>query len=392
VIGLQKQEDGTGLAGSTTEEQFVDYDEAASVHVNMPGGQTVCCDLVPDKPILPGEFTATIEANFQKSKVADSFTIHRREYYSSMLNAERIDEHSALRSTVEIRNYNQNTRYVLYHNTSYPNGYCEEFHMNEFEMGFESVGGHLQSTAGHLAFGHPSARARDQATDLNEVYHGADHEVRGIKCEKWTYDMSIPDFRNPGNGVNNYTVSHFFPDSDWRVRSEMYHRLPKRILLEGTRANGEAVLHYYDYIDMVPFVEDAIMVFDPCQVLESAFSGNCTCQYERLCVLAKPHQKHWGNKYLDQLTGHMEEASESNHHAKMTVDELCSKYGPDGSNMVSDGVAAGVSIFMFLVGVGMGVFFVWLVAYLRDRHARRHIKFDNPIAAEGGELNENDEL
>jgi len=60
-------------------------------------------------------------------------------------------------------------------------------------------------------------------------------------------------------------------------------------------------------------------VFDPCQVLESAFSGNCTCQYERLCVLAKPHQKHWGNKYLDQLTGHMEEASESNHHAKMTV-------------------------------------------------------------------------
>ena len=24
----------------------MDYDEAASVHVNMPGGQTVCCDLV----------------------------------------------------------------------------------------------------------------------------------------------------------------------------------------------------------------------------------------------------------------------------------------------------------------------------------------------------------
>jgi hypothetical protein len=64
------------------------------------------------------------------------------------------------------------------------------------------------------------------------------------------------------------------------------------------------------------------------------------------------------------------------------VDELCSQYGPDGANMVSDGVAAGVSIFMFLVGVGMGVFFVWLVA---------HLKFDNPIAAEGG-LNENDEL
>lgn len=63
-------------------------------------------------------------------------------------------------------------------------------------------------------------------------------------------------------------------------------------------------------------------VFDPCQVLESAFSGNCTCQYERLCVLAKPHQKHWGNKYLDQLTGHMEAASESNHHAKMTVRSL----------------------------------------------------------------------
>jgi hypothetical protein len=57
-------------------------------------------------------------------------------------------------------------------------------------------------------------------------------------------------------------------------------------------------------------------------VLESAFSGNCTCQYERLCVLAKPHQKDWRSKYLDQLTGHMEEASESKHHAKMTVRSL----------------------------------------------------------------------
>jgi hypothetical protein len=46
-----------------------------------------------------------------------------------------------------------------------------------------------------------------------------------------------------------------------------------------------------------------------------------------------------------------------------------------------------VSIFMFLVGMAGGVFCVWLVAYLKDRHARRHIKFDNPIATDG-ELNE----
>jgi hypothetical protein len=40
---------------------------------------------------LPSLTLATAGADSQ------SFTIHRREYYSSMLNAERIDEHSALR-------------------------------------------------------------------------------------------------------------------------------------------------------------------------------------------------------------------------------------------------------------------------------------------------------
>jgi hypothetical protein len=42
-----RQEDGGDLAGTTTEEQFVDYDQAASVKVYLPGGQPpVCCDLV----------------------------------------------------------------------------------------------------------------------------------------------------------------------------------------------------------------------------------------------------------------------------------------------------------------------------------------------------------
>jgi hypothetical protein len=91
------QDDGTGLEGTATEEQFVDYDTAQSVYVQLPANQSLCCNLVPDKPILPGEFTATIEANFQKATASESFTIHRREYYSSMLNSERIDEHSALR-------------------------------------------------------------------------------------------------------------------------------------------------------------------------------------------------------------------------------------------------------------------------------------------------------
>jgi Tfp pilus assembly protein PilX len=59
-------------------------------------------------------------------------------------------------------------------------------------------------------------------------------------------------------------------------------------------------------------------VFDPCQVLETAFSGNCSCQYERLCVLAKPHQKHWGNKYLDSLAAKLT-AQDTNTHPKMTV-------------------------------------------------------------------------
>jgi hypothetical protein len=156
---------------------------------------------------------------------------------------------------VEIRNYNDNTRFVLYHNDTFPNGYCEEYHMDDYEAGFESVGGHLQrygrkvslacrfaaahgeaervdvrcithgeaegspagmrgqcvkpqgplpqggprparilltcegaahrSTAGHLAFDHPSARAKETMgePEFDETYHGSDHEVSVVQGE-----------------------------------------------------------------------------------------------------------------------------------------------------------------------------------------------------------------
>ena len=41
---------------------------------------------------------------------------------------------------------------------------------------------------------------------------------------------------------------------------------------------GDRVLHYYDFIDMRPYVDDD-SIFDPCAVYPTgaALAGNCTC-------------------------------------------------------------------------------------------------------------------
>lgn len=52
---------------------------------------------------------------------------------------------------------------------------------------------------------------------LDEQYEGNDHFVRGIKCEKWSYQMNFT--RDPAAPPNTYTVSHFFPVASWQVRA-----------------------------------------------------------------------------------------------------------------------------------------------------------------------------
>ena len=110
--------------------------------------------------------------------------------------------------------------------------------------------------------------------DAPDEYHGitASHEyVRGVPCEKWT--------RNVTMGTKKYTYEFFFPVSSWMIRRESYHRMLWRVVVKSDNGfRGQPVLHFYDFVDMVPYVED-MEVFNPCNVYNTGkpFAGNCTC-------------------------------------------------------------------------------------------------------------------
>jgi len=351
--------EGVGnLQGSTTVPEVLDYDEVKSVMVSLDAARnaSICCNLIPKLPEIPEEFSTTIEANFLKPGHAESYTMHRKEFYDPHWKgsgAERIEEHSSRHSKVEIRDYSSGHRYQLFRNQTYPNGHCVKTEVTDRD--WDSVGGHLQSTSRHLSFIHPSKRVGEEDEVLDEQYEGNDHFVRGIKCEKWSYQMNFT--RDPAAPPNTYTVSHFFPVASWQVRAESYHRLPKRIQLNGSRADGTAVSHHYDYIDMQPFVEDPETTFDPCKVLGTDFTGNCGCDHKMICVVA-------GNS-----------ASEKD----ITAEKFCATQ--TGGAKVGEDVAAGVSISMFFVGIAAGLIAQHLYKRYKNKQAQKHMQFDDATMA-----------
>lgn len=359
------------LQGSLEVDGLMDYEDAQSVVVVLDDANTsICCNLEPILPSLPNEFSAVIEANFEKPGRGESYTMIRKEYYSALRNVERLDEHSHKRSSVEIRNYREGKHYTLFRNNTFPNGVCFQESISEGENHMNTFNGNLQSTARFLSFSHPSAMMQGgQEEDYLETYHGSDHSVRGIRCEKWTHPMHYtPTYTDAG--TNEYTVSHFFPETDWRVRGESYHRLPKRVLLNGTHADGTQVLHYYDFIDMQPYILDADMVFDPCLVMGQDFEGNCKCPTKRICVdidtqhpNPEPGGIMEGGVHPVQPPGATE------------LDELCHKYGTRRG--LPPGAVVAVAFSMLLLGTLGTLMTLCAVRRCKSRKALAHQQFDD---------------
>ena len=69
---------------------------------------------------------------------------------------------------------------------------------------------------------------------------------------------------------------YYFPLSSWSNRGEAFHRLLKRVEVNGTHfsANGaqRAFSHSYEFVNMVPAITNAD-VFNPCYVLQSGGLG-----------------------------------------------------------------------------------------------------------------------
>mmetsp|Transcript_6708 Transcript_6708/g.17169 ORF Transcript_6708/g.17169 Transcript_6708/m.17169 type:complete len:488 (+) Transcript_6708:44-1507(+) len=265
--------------GSVQQEWLADYDQAASVVLHDPNGVRIaCCNMVPTVPLLPDTWSATIEANFQQPAANISYTMIRKEWYDKASQNMRIDEHSAYSKQTRLVNVKYDHMLLLHRNETFVDGICEDHSLSSDMRQFLTRNGNhtLMSTADMFGF----------KGDSPDVYHGVtgpSEWVRGIPCEKWTRNVSVPGFSRgsggaPTGGVN-YTFEFYFPVSSWMVRRETYHRLLSRVVLRSDSGfRGIPVLHYYDFVDMVPLIPD-MNVFNPCDLYYGSkpMAGNCTC-------------------------------------------------------------------------------------------------------------------
>jgi len=258
-------------SGNVTREYLADYDRAASVVVHIPGGtRALCCNLAPALPKLPDTWSATIEANINNFDAGSnlSYTMLRKEWYRyhAETNSLRIDEHSAYSRQTRLMNTAEERLVTMHRNDTFPDGICRDHPLQSRMSSFLTRGSShtIKSTAEMFSF----------EGDAPDEYHGitASHEyVRGVPCEKWT--------RNVTMGTKKYTYEFFFPVSSWMIRRESYHRMLWRVVVKSDNGfRGQPVLHFYDFVDMVPYVED-MEVFNPCNVYNTGkpFAGNCTC-------------------------------------------------------------------------------------------------------------------
>jgi hypothetical protein len=256
-------------SGNVTREYLADYDRAASVVVHIPGGtRALCCNLAPALPKLPDTWSATIEANINNFDAGSnlSYTMLRKEWYHAETNSLRIDEHSAYSRQTRLMNTAEERLVTMHRNDTFPDGICRDHPLQSRMSSFLTRGSShtIKSTAEMFSF----------EGDAPDEYHGITASleyVRGVPCEKWT--------RNVTMGTKKYTYEFFFPVSSWMIRRESYHRMLWRVVVKSDNGfRGQPVLHFYDFVDMVPYVED-MEVFNPCNVYNTGkpFAGNCTC-------------------------------------------------------------------------------------------------------------------
>jgi hypothetical protein len=263
-------------ASNVTRDYLVDYERAESVVVHAPDGtRLACCNLAPNLPTLPNTWSAVIEANINHEGDglnSLSYSMLRYEWYDASTNNLRIDEHSSYSKQTRIMNAERDTIMFLHKNDTHPSGYCEDHKVSDghFPMFGRGSGNGLSSTAEFLRV----------TGDTPDEYHGVTEAgvVRGIPCEKWTRNVTMPSFRDPTRTIS-YLYEFYFPVSSWMVRRESFHRMLSRIVVRSDSGmRGVPVTHFYDFIDFKPEV-DVLSIFNPCEIYNSGalLSGNCTC-------------------------------------------------------------------------------------------------------------------
>ena len=157
----------------------------------------------------------------------------------------------------------------MHQNGTHPSGVCEHHKMSDghFPMFGRGSGNGLSSTVDFL-------QMTDGDTPIE--YHGVTEAgvVRGIPCEKWTRNVSMPSFRDRDDHRKRSRVFfHLVVDGQARIVS------PHGCIIVRSDSGMRGLVLHYDFIDFKPEVDD-LSIFNPCEVYSSGpLSGNCTCGF-----------------------------------------------------------------------------------------------------------------
>ena len=218
---------------STQQPWLANYDQALSVVIHDPYGRIACANLVPNLPSLPPAYSVTIEANFGLSK---AYTMVVKEYSNGTHRTVLI--HTNTSSQAQVQDATANMTYTLSQNATYPNGVCVATRC--VPNPFEPCNGQLAGLESYYSIGEGNPVGYDGFNVLN---------VRGIPCERWSRAISL---NIPGVGISstNATAYFYFPQQGWSNMGESYHRLIKRIQLNGTSTQSGNFSHSYEFIDL----------------------------------------------------------------------------------------------------------------------------------------------
>ena len=274
---FQDNADGTAKS-SVTIDKLVDYDKAASMRLFDDAGRPLaCCDLVPPRPDLPDDWSATIEANINNR----GYSISRREHHSARHNAVRIETVRNWDRTVVITHVGNDTKYVIHVNDTFPDGHCVMDSLDgRAKTRIEGSDHHMRSTASMFHWVSSDGGAADE-------YVPGRHDVRGIDCEKWQRSFSIPASgkaptnpasasAQPPSSRDPYLLEFYFPFTHWRNDKSDHHRMLKRITLtKNSTDTQKRVYHVYDFVAFTPYLDavDGAALFDHCR----SFPGMDTC-------------------------------------------------------------------------------------------------------------------
>jgi hypothetical protein len=116
-----------------------------------------------------------------------------------------------------------NRSYTLIQNATYPNGLCVQSVCVPNPL--QPCNGQLDGLESYYNLGAGAPVNFDGKNIQN---------VRGITCERWSRNITVPPQRNQSTPNISATVYFYFPVNSWSNRGESYHRLLKRIQVNGT--------------------------------------------------------------------------------------------------------------------------------------------------------------